>query len=168
MLTRVAIFTALALQFPLSAFGAPLQFSFDAPPGWTLREDSAKERYYWLAPVGDLPHRCSLRLGAEGVQTLEDSQSEKSVRFREAFSGPSPPVIRRSKLRSRSGERILKADVRSTPVTHPQLPPAFFRYVVYSFRGRDGRVYTLECYPPPRDGAFFDHALDDLARSIRL
>ena len=167
MLKTCFAIIALVWQLSPTAFAAPLQFSFAAPSGWQLSEDSVREGYYWLAPVGGVRRRCSVRIGAESVQTLEDSQSEKSVRFREAFSGPSPPVIRRSKLRSRSGQLILKADVRSTPVTHPQLPPAFFRYVVYSFRGRDGRVYTFECYPPPRDGAFFDRALDDLARSIR-
>jgi len=168
MLKPLAVIIAVFSQLSLSALAAPLQFSFGAPAGWQLREDSAKERYYWLAPVGNARRRCSVRLGAEGVQTPEDSQSTKSVRFRDAFSGPSPPVIRRSKLRSHSGELILKADVRSTPVTYPQLPPGFFRSIVYSFRGRDGRVYTFECYPPPREGAFFDQALDDLVRSIRL
>ena len=168
MLTRTMVLVFMGLQLLPGALAAPLQFSFGAPSGWTLWEDSAREHYYWLAPAADPRRRCSIRLGAEGVERLEDSQSEKSVRFREILAGPSAPVIRRSKLRSQSGELISKADVRSTPVTHPQLPPRFFRYVVYSFRGRDGRIYTFECYPATRDVAFFDRALDDLARSIRL
>src|SRR4051794_32302642 len=98
-----AIIIALVSQLSFSALAAPLQFSFAAPPGWQLHEDSVKEHYYWLAPASDARRRCSIRLGAEGVQTIEDSQSEKSVRFRDVFSGPSQPVIRRSRLRSRSG-----------------------------------------------------------------
>ena len=163
-----AVIVALVCQLPLAALAGSLQFSFDAPTGWQIREDSVRKHYYWLARVGNTQRRCSVQLEAEGVPTVEDSQSEKSVRFREFFSGPVQPVIHRSRLRSHSGELILKADVRWAPVTHPQVPAGFFRSVIYSFRGRDGRVYTFKCYPPTRERAFFDRALDDMVRSIRL
>ena len=168
MLKRRAVIVALVCQLPLAALAAPLQFSFAAPTGWQIREDSVREYYYWLARVGDTQRRCSLRVEAEGVQTVEESQTQKSIRFREFLSGPVQPVIHRSKLHSKSGELILKADVLWAPVTHPQVPAGFFRSVIYSFCGRDRRIYTFRCYPPTREGAFFDRALDDLARTIRL
>ena len=167
MLKHRSIVAALIAFSFAQAHAAASQLSFEAPPGWQLRADAARERYYWLAPARNPQRRCSIRLGAEAVQAPEDSQSAKSVRFREVFSGPGEPIIQRSVLRSKHGARILKANVRWNLFERSPTGFGSFHSVVYSFRGSDGRVYTLEGYPPVRDGNFFDAAMDEIARSIR-
>ena len=143
------------------------QISFAPPVGWRLDRDVRMKNCYWLTSLRESGRRCLVSLQSEGVRTLEDSQSGKSVRFRELLAGPNEPTILRAKLRSRTGVLILKADVRYTPRTHPQISLGVFRHIVYSFRGPDRRIYTFQCSTPTRD-TFFDRALDDLAKSIEF
>jgi hypothetical protein len=144
------------------------QFSFAAPAGWHLDGDARMKHSYWLTSLRESQRRCLISVQSEGVRTLEETQSAKSIRFREILDSPTNPIIRRAKFRSGTGVLILKADVRYTPRTHPQVAVGVFHHIVYSFRGPDGRIYTFQCSTRTRDGQFFDRALDDLAKSINF
>jgi hypothetical protein len=127
---------------------------------------------YWLRRSAAKQPRCSLGLGAEDATSLVQAQTAILSRLRSMLAGPTEPKIRRTTIRSRSGVPILRADIIFDFYSQPQYRRGAVypvRGVYYSFRSsRDGRVYTLECWPDLRYGAYFDRALDDLARSISL
>lgn len=145
--------------------------SFVAPTGWRLHPTERRYVYYlYKTSRSDLPN-CPVGVGAQiSSESLAGHQDATIGRVRDIYAGPSPAVVHRLELRSLSGVRILKADARFDTYLQPQLKRGTgfpVRCVIYTFRGsKGGRIYNLNCYPQPPNGAFFDKALDDMAKSI--
>ena len=170
LLAAIAIVTLVTV--PAVASTGP-QFSFAPPAGWRLDPGPGEtKKTYWLRTTTRKDPRCSLGLGAEQVSSLAAAQDASLSRLRATLTGPSAPRIVRSTLRSRSGVKILKADVRFDGYSQPQYRRgAVFplRCIYYSFQVHgDTRIYSLECWPEVRYGSYFDGALDDLSRTISL
>ena len=150
----------------ISATKAYGQFSFSAPAGWRLDADKRIGKHcYRLTYLRETGRRCLISVQSEGVRTLEDTQSAKSIRFREFLDSPIKPIIRKAKLRSKTGVPILKADVIYVPRTEPQGILGPFHHITYSFRGPDARIYTFQC-SLPRDDELSARALDEFAESL--
>src|SRR5688500_18659758 len=124
-------------------------FSFVAPQGWRLRPVTQRDRLYLddpehayvLEPLGRSNPRCPIVLRKESAPTPAAAQSLQAVRMRSGVIDAREDEVRRTELRSFSGIRIWKADFstsRSLPI----------HTILYSFRGSDGRVYTLSCWVP--------------------
>ena len=142
------------------------RFSFAAPKGWLLEPRTDREYTYWLKPAGRSKPRCAISLRVESAGTPLDAQSLQTVRLRSGLGDAREDEIRRSELRSAKGLRISKADLRFG-YSFPALRTALLmRMILYSFRGPDGRVYTLSCSPEGGHGPEFEKPLDDLARRI--
>ena len=168
---RLLLLVGFVAAFQSYAVGAPVQFSFAPPTGWRLEAGvSSTKATYWFRRETQKEPRCSVGVGAEEATTLANAQDFNLSRLRSTLTGPSEPKIHRSTLRSNSGVRILKAEVLFDGYSQPQYRRgAVFplRCIYYSFQTpKDGRIYSLECWPEVRYGTYFDSALDDLARSI--
>jgi hypothetical protein len=146
------------------------EFSFTAPSGWQL--EKFDEKHYWLRQFGRREPRCSIGVRAENGRSLVSGHDATLTRLHSIIIGPTEPLVHRTELRSRSGLRILKADARWGAYSQPQYRRGFLnqiRCVLYSFRkGESNRIYSLECYPDPHGGTFFDQALDEMAKSVRF
>lgn len=144
------------------------EFSFSAPVGWQLQKFDGK--HYWLQQSGRYEPRCSIGVRAENGRSLVGGHDATLMRLHSIIIGPTDPQVRRTELRSRSGLRILKADARWGAYSQPQYKRGFLnkvRCVLYSFqKGNSDRIYSLECYPDPHSGLFFDEALDEMARTV--
>jgi hypothetical protein len=170
------IIIALVSQLSVSAVAAPLQFSFAAPPGWQL--DAARgadatylldpQHTYVMHPVRRPQPRCRVELRAESASTPAAAQSLKAMRTRSGVLDAREDEIHRSELVAESGIRIAKADYSTSYSYSARKTPLPIHSVLYSFRGPDGRVYTVHCSPSPGSRDEFGSVWDALARSIRF
>ena len=141
------------------------------PAGWRLHSTYRKHVYYlYQTARGEHPN-CAVGVSSQiGNGNLAVAQDAAIARVRRIYSGPSEPVIHRQQLRSLRGVRILKADARFDTYSQPQLKRGEglpVRCVIYTCEGgKTRRIYNLLCYPQPPNGALFDKALDDVARSV--
>ena len=168
-------YVTLALQ-SISASGGSasekdIQCSFSAPAGWRLHSTYRKHVYYLYETARGEHPNCAVGVSSQiGGASLASEQDEAIARVRRIYSGPSPPVVRRQELQSLRGVRILKAEARFDTYLQPGLKRGKglpVRCVIYTCRGSlPERIYNLVCYPQPPNGAFFDQALDDMAKSI--
>lgn len=169
-------YITLALQsFAASAGGSAsekdIRFSFSAPAGWRLHSTYRKHVYYlYQASRGKHPN-CPVGVSSQiANENLTVVQDAAIARVRRIYSGPSPPVVRRQELQSLGGVRILKAEARFDTYLQPGLKRgkgSCVRCIIYTCRGDSaGRIYNLVCYPQLPQGAFYDKALDDMARSV--
>lgn len=114
--------------------------------------------------------QCAFGVSSQiGGGSLASEQDKAIARVRRIYSGPSPPMVRRQELQSLHDARILRAEARFDTYLQPGIKRGKglpMRCVIYTCRGgHPERIYNLVCYPPPND-AFFDQALDDMAKSI--
>ena len=143
-------------------------FSFAAPKGWRLRPVTQRDHLYLddpkhayiLEPMGRSNPQCPIVLRKESVLTPATAQSLKAVGMRSGVVDAREDEVRRSELRSFSGIRIWKADFSTSRSLLP------IHTILYSFRGSDGRVYTLSCWVPPGRDKEFEKLLEELATSI--
>ena len=144
-------------------------FSFAAPKGWRLRPVTQRDRLYLddpehayvLEPLGRSNPQCPIVLRKETASTPAAAQSLQAVRMRSGVIDAREDEVRRSELRSLSGIRIWKADFSTSRSVIP------IHTILYSFRGSDGRIYTLSCWIPRGRDNDFEKPLEELARSIR-
>ena len=154
-----------------SASESDIQFSFSAPAGWRLHSTDRKHVYYLYEASRGERQNCAIGVSSQiGGANLVSEQDEAIARVRRIYSGPSPPVVRRQELQSLRGVRILKAEARFDTYLRPGVKRGKglpMRCIIYTCQGgKARRIYNLVCYPQPPHGAFFDKALDDMARSI--
>ena len=150
------------------------RFSLAAPTGWQL--DAARgadatysldpQHTYIMHPVRRPQPRCRVELRAESASTPAAAQSLKAIRMRSGVLDAREDEVHRSQLVAESGIRIAKADYSTSYSYSARQTPLPIHSVLYSFRGPDGRVYTLHCSPSPRSRDEFAGAWDALARSI--
>lgn len=178
-LVRVAFswicYASLALQSLAAssdtASDRDAQFSFSAPAGWRLFSTGRTYVYSLYQVTRGMHPNCPVSVSSQiGGASLAEEQDEAIARVRRIYSGPDKPVVRRQELRSIRGVCILKAEVRFGTYLQPGLKRGkgfLVRCVLYTCRGGHPEgIYNLVCYPQRHHGAFFDTALDDMAKSI--
>ena len=145
-----------------STINKDIGFSFAAPAGWRI--EAASDYNYLLKRRGIEPGY-PITLTTEHGSNVKQGQSARIKKVYSVFPGPHRPlIIEQSQLRSKSGVRILKADMRW--IAKPNRgSPYRTRTLLYSFRAaNNGQVHTLIC--SPLAGSLPEKLLDELAMSI--